>query len=78
MGAMNGLVPLLLRLTGQGAWSPFFRILSNQGRPSPVFFPPELVEQGLGFALRGTRPGSCPGGPSSRSIRIPSPSSPRA
>lgn len=50
---MNALVPLLLRLTGQGAWSPFFRVLSNQGRPSPVFFPPELVEQGLGFALTG-------------------------
>ena len=44
---------LLLRLLGKGHWSPFLRALSNQGRPSPVFFPPELIDQGLSFALTG-------------------------
>jgi len=44
---------LLLRLFGKGHWSPFLRALSNQGRPSPVFFPPELIDQGLSFALTG-------------------------
>lgn len=43
----------LLRLLGKGHWSPFLRALGNQGRPSPVFFPPELIDQGLGFALTG-------------------------
>ena len=44
---------LLLRLFGKGHWSPFLKALSNQGRPSPVFFPPELIDQGLSFALTG-------------------------
>lgn len=38
---------------GKGHWSPFLRALGNQGRPSPVFFPPELIDQGLSFALTG-------------------------
>lgn len=41
------------RVFGNPAWAPFLRVLGNQGRPSPVFFPPELVDQGLGFALTG-------------------------
>lgn len=53
MVGMNGMIARILRWTGQGAWVPFFRVLANQGRPSPVFFPPELLEQGLGFALTG-------------------------
>ncbi|WP_306600448.1 hypothetical protein [Geothrix sp. 21YS21S-2] len=47
------IITLLLRLMGKGHWSPFLRALSNQGRPSPVFFPPELIDQGLSFALTG-------------------------
>ena len=46
-------IAFLLRLSGRGHWSPFLRALANQGRPSPVFFPPELVDQGLGIALTG-------------------------
>ena len=42
-----------LRLFGRGHWNPFLRALANQGRPSPVFFPPELVDQGLTIALTG-------------------------
>jgi hypothetical protein len=44
---------LLLRIFGKGHWNPFLRALGNQGRPSPVFFPPELIDQGLSFALTG-------------------------
>ncbi len=43
----------LLRLLGKGHWAPFLKALSNQGRPSPVFFPPELIDQGFSFALTG-------------------------
>jgi hypothetical protein len=38
---------------GRGHWNPFLRALAGQGRPSPVFFPPELVDQGLTIALTG-------------------------
>jgi hypothetical protein len=47
------LLTFALRAFGWGHWDPFLRALSNQGRPSPVFFPPELVDQGLSFALTG-------------------------
>jgi len=46
-------IALILRGLGLGHWNPFLRVLANQGRPSPVFFPPELVDQGLSFALTG-------------------------
>jgi len=46
-------VTFFLRLFGKSHWSPFLRALANQGRPSPVFFPPELIDQGLSFALTG-------------------------
>ena len=46
-------ITLGLRLFGRGHWGPFLRALANQGRPSPVFFPPELLDQGLAFALTG-------------------------
>jgi hypothetical protein len=47
------LIAFALRLFGRGHWNPFLRVLANQGRPSPVFFPPELVDQGLTIALTG-------------------------
>jgi len=47
------LVAFILRLFGRGHWTPFLRVLVSQGRPSPVFFPPELVDQGLTIALTG-------------------------
>jgi len=47
------LIAFALRLFGRGHWNPFLRVLSNQGRPSPVFFPPELVDQGLTIGLTG-------------------------
>lgn len=43
----------VFKVFGRGAWGPFLRVLANQGRPSPVFFPPELIDQGLGFGLTG-------------------------
>jgi len=46
-------VSFVLRVIGRGTWNPFLRVLANQGRPSPVFFPPELIDQGLGLALTG-------------------------
>jgi hypothetical protein len=49
----NRAVGFALNLFGRGHWNPFLRALANQGRPSPVFFPPELIDQGLGFALTG-------------------------
>ena len=47
------LIAFALRLCGRGHWTPFLRALVNQGRPSPVFFPPELVDQGLTIVLTG-------------------------
>jgi hypothetical protein len=47
------LIAFALRLFGRGHWNPFLRALANQGRPSPVFFPPELVDQGLSIVLTG-------------------------
>ena len=47
------LITWVLRLFGRGHWSPFLRALAGQGRPAPVFFPPELVDQGLTIALTG-------------------------
>ena len=47
------LLAFALKLFGRGHWNPFLRALAGQGRPSPVFFPPELVDQGLTIALTG-------------------------
>ena len=46
-------IAFILRLFGRGHWNPLLRALSNLGRPSPVFFPPELLDQGLCLALTG-------------------------
>ena len=46
-------IAFVLRLFGRGHWNPFLRALSNLGRPAPVFFPPELLDQGFSLALTG-------------------------
>jgi hypothetical protein len=46
-------VAYVLRLFGRGHWNPFLRALANLGRPAPVFFPPELLDQGFSLALTG-------------------------
>jgi hypothetical protein len=43
----------VLRLFGRGHWNLLLRALANLGRPAPVFFPPELLDQGLCLALTG-------------------------
>ncbi len=50
---LRRIIIFLLRLFGKGHWAPFLKTLSRQGRPSPVFFPPELIDQGISFALTG-------------------------
>ncbi len=50
---LNELLKLYFRLTGKHHLIPFIDGLANVGRPSQVFFPMELVEQGLGLLLSG-------------------------
>jgi len=50
---LNRGIAFVMRLFGRGHWNLLLRALANMGRPAPVFFPPELIDQGLGLALTG-------------------------
>ncbi len=43
----------LLKITGKSHWIPYLKSIEHQGKPAPVYFPPELIEQGLGLFLTG-------------------------
>lgn len=49
----NTVIEFILRKTKKKYLIPFIRGLTHLGRPSQVFFPAELLEQGLSLALSG-------------------------
>lgn len=42
-----------LKFLGKGQWSPFLRSMRHLGKPAPVAFPTELLDQGMGLILTG-------------------------
>ncbi len=50
---LEKLIQTYLKWTGKGYLVPFINGLANLGRPSTVFFPMELMEQGMAIILSG-------------------------